>query len=173
MSQSSSPKGTRRALSIALGAMVLGVAVTALFVALEVAGPRAATGQAPGVAIAALARRPDGGIGALPQGARVSPASTLGAQIAVPAPCRVSLVHINVGHGMEALALNVPLQAGEATFTLDGGIVVLPLEGLSGEQRLTAVAALRELTLDEALSAGRGLVPQAVGVATATFQVQP
>jgi hypothetical protein len=173
MSDPSAPSSTRKPLAIAAVAIGLVACVTAWLVAREVVGPRGAQGPAPAVQVTAVVRAVDGGTLPIPDGASVPASATLNARVELTTGCLVSLVHINVGHGMQALVLNVPLQAGAGILGLDGGAVQLSLDGLSGPQRLTAVAASRELTMDEALSAGRGLIPPAVGVSSAAFVVAP
>jgi len=92
--------------------------------------------------------------------------------VTLPAGAKVSLVHVDPGHGMEPLLLNEPLDAGTHQLQKNGAAAELHLEGLSGPQVLAAVAAERDLIEDEALSAARGLPVEGVRVATFEFTVQ-
>ena len=153
-----------------LAAGVIVVSLVAWFVYLEVRGPRPASGPAPQVHLMVTAA---GSTKLLERGAKLSPNAVLIPRVTLPRATRVSLVHIDVGHGLEALVLNQRMSAGEHAFDVDGGAVEVQLEEMSGPQQLAVIAADRDLTQDEALSAGRGTLVPATGVASYSFSVLP
>ena len=145
------------------------IAVVAWFVYLEWRGPRSASGPAPQVQLAVV----NGKGQQVEFGAKLSPNVVLVPHVTVARPTRVSLVHIDVGHGLEALVLNQPMSAGEHAFDADGGALQVSVADMSGPQKLAAVAADRDLTQDEALSAGRGTAVPGAGVSAFTFSIGP
>lgn len=161
---------SRKGLYAALAAIAAAILVVAVFVRWEVNGPRAPGAQAPKVAISVAL---DTGGPPLAEGAKLPQTGHLIARVTLPRAARVSLVHLDVGHGMEALLLNAPLGPGEHLLAVDGGAATLDLRDLSGPQVLAAVASERDLVQDEALSAARGLTVEHTTVAAFRFSVGP
>jgi len=162
------PKSSRTllGLTLGLGAMVV---VVALFMWLDFRGPRPQTAAPASLTLEVERAGKPGPLAThatLPQGASLKSTVTLGEA------AKVSLVHIDPGHGMEPLLLNEPLSAGAHLLERDGGPAELHLEGLSGPQVLAAVAAKRDLIEDEALSAAKGLPVEGVKVSAFEFTVQ-
>ncbi|MBS2028872.1 MAG: hypothetical protein JST54_13300 [Deltaproteobacteria bacterium] len=164
----SPPKSSRALLGLGIG-VTAAIAVVALFMWLDFRGPRPHTEPPAGIALVVeRAGKP----GPLAPHATLPPGASLKSTVTLPAPAKVSLVHIDPGHGMEPLLLNAKLDAGTHLLEKNGAPAELHLEGLSGPQVLAAVAAERDLIEDEALSAARGLPVEGVKVAAFEFTVQ-
>lgn len=159
------PPPKRKNLFVALGAIGVACLLVGLFVRMEVHGPRAPGAPAPMPALAVYAANSPT---PLAEGATVPGTGALKARVTLSAPAKISLVHVDVGHGLEPLALNVALGPGE--HPLDAA---LDLRDLSGPQVLAAVASERDLVQDEALSAARGLAVPNTTVAVFHFSVGP
>jgi len=161
----------KRPIAITVGVAVAIALVAAILFHLEVRGPRPTHDTAPPVQLqVSLVGKPGAALapnGALPHTAALQAAVTLARAT------RVSLVHIDVDHGMETLVLNEAMGPGTHTFAIDGGALSVPLSGMSGPQILAAVASDRPLIKDEALSAGKGYPLKAASVAAFHFTVAP
>ena len=133
----SPPKSSRTLLGLVLGVLAA-AAMVALFVWLDFRGPRPQTAPPAGLTmVVELAGKP----GTLSGHPTLPASASLRATVTLPAGAKVSLVHVDPGHGMEPLLLNEPLDAGTHQLQKNGAAAELHLEGLSGPQVLSAVAA--------------------------------